>query len=109
MMNFAANATRAMPAESLLEVHAKTGPKYVTISITVSNVSRIHEAPKRIFEPLLEVKGNYETGRFGLGRDIEIIRMHGGSIDESLDPNSISYRLSLPSSTRSDQTPVHTR
>jgi signal transduction histidine kinase len=109
IMNLAANASRAMPAESLLEVHAKTGPKYVTISITVSNVSKIHEAPKRIFEPLLEVKGNYETGRFGLGRDIEIIRMHGGSIDVSRDPNSITYRVSLPSLSRSDQTTGRTR
>src|SRR5437899_4524445 len=89
IMNLAANASRAMPAESLLEVHAKHGPKCVTISITVSNVSKIHEAPKRLFQPLSADKANHE-GRLGLGRDIEIIRTHGGSIDVARDPNSIT-------------------
>ena len=109
IMNLAANASRAMPEESVLEVQAKNGPKYITISITVSNVARIHEAPKRVFEPLSQVKAGHETGRFGLGRDIEIVRMHGGSIEVCRDPNSITYRVSLPSLSRSEQTAGRTR
>ena len=106
-MNLAANASRAMPVESLLEVQAKNGPKYVTIAIEVSSVDHIHANPKRLFVPLSPT--NREAAAFGLGRDIEIVRAHGGSIDLTRDANSIVFRVSLPSLSRSDQTAANPR
>src|SRR5258706_221465 len=102
IMNLAANASRAMPEESLLEVQAKNGPKYVTIAIEVSAVSNIRDNAKRFFVPLSPT--NRDATAFGLGRDIEIVRSHGGSIDLARDADSIAFRVSLPSLSRRDQT-----
>lgn len=99
-MNLAANASRAMPEESLLEVQAKNGPKFVTISISVSSVGRLPESNKRLFVPLSASKANREESTFGLGRDIEIVRAHGGSIDMARDETSVTFRVSLPSTVR---------
>jgi len=101
IMNLAANASRAMPEECLLEVQARNGPKYVTISIEVSSFSNMRENAKRLFVPLSPT--NRDATAFGLGRDIEIVRSHGGSIDLARDANSIAFRVSLPSLSR-DQT-----
>src|SRR5882672_6843941 len=101
IMNLAANASRAMPVESLLEVQARNGPKYVTIAIEVASVGHLQENPK-LFVPLSPT--NREAAAFGLGRDIEIVRSHGGSIDLARDANSIVFRVSLPSLSRLDQT-----
>jgi CheY-like chemotaxis protein len=109
IMNLAANASRAMPEESLLEVQAKNGPKYVTITISVSSVGRLPETPKRLYEPLSPAKVTHEAGTFGLSRDIEIVRAHGGSIDIARDPASVTFRISLPSMSRSDQTTGRSR
>jgi len=103
LMNLAANASRAMPEESLLEVQAKNGPKYVTISISVSSVGRLPESGKRLFVPLSASKANREESTFGLGRDIEIVRAHGGSIDMARDETSVTFRMSLPSTARAEQ------
>src|SRR5579864_3490558 len=96
IMNLAANASRSMPEESLLEVQAKNGPKFVTISISVSSVGRLQETGKRMFVPLSASKANKEPSTFGLGRDVEIVRAHGGSIDMARDDNSVTFRVSLP-------------
>ncbi len=101
IMNLAANASRAMPEESLLEVQAKNGPRYVTISIEVSSVSNVQDNAQRLFVPLSPT--NREAAAFGLGRDIEIVRSHGGSIDLARDADSIAFRVSLPSLSRADQ------
>ena len=103
IMTLAASASRAMPEESLLEVQAKNGPTYITISITVSRVGGLQENPKRLFTPLSLAKSGVEAGTFGLARDIEIVRAHGGSIDMARDASSITYRISLPAVRRSDQ------
>jgi CheY-like chemotaxis protein len=102
IMTLAASASRAMPEESLLEVQAKNGPKYITISISVASVGRLQESSKRLFAPLSASKANHEAS-FGLARDIEIVRTHGGSIDMARDSNSITFRISLPASARADQ------
>jgi CheY-like chemotaxis protein len=102
-MTLAASAARAMPDESLLEVQAKNGPHYITITISVSSVGHLNENPKRLFTPLSPSKTNLEAGTFGLARDIEIVRTHGGSIDMARDDNSVTYRISLPAMSRSDQ------
>jgi signal transduction histidine kinase len=52
IMNLAANASRSMPEESLLEVQARNGPKFVTILISVSSVGRLPENTKRLYMPL---------------------------------------------------------
>jgi CheY-like chemotaxis protein len=104
IMNLASNASRAMPEESLLEVQAKNGPKFVTISISVSSVGRLPENSKRLFVPLSASKANREESTFGLGRDIEIVRAHGGSIDMARDETSVTFRVSLPSTVRAEQT-----
>jgi len=96
IMTLAASASRAMPDESLLEVQAKNGPKYITISISVASVARLDANPKLLFTPLSPSKAGLETGTFGLARDIEIVRSHGGSIDVARDATSITYRISLP-------------
>lgn len=103
IMTLAASASRGMPEESLLEVQAKNGPKYITISISVSSVGRLQENPRRLFTPLSPSKTSYEMGTFGLARDIEIVRAHGGSIDMARDATSVTYRISLPAVSRSDQ------
>jgi len=103
IMNLASNASRAMPEESLLEVQAKNGPKFVTISISVSSVGRLPENTKRLFVPLSASKANREESTFGLGRDIEIVRAHGGSIDMARDERSVTFRMSLPSTVRAEQ------
>jgi hypothetical protein len=103
IMTLAASAGRAMPEESLLEVQARNGPKYITITISVSNVGRLQENPKRLFTQVSPSKTILETGTFGLARDIEIVRAHGGSIDIARDANSVTYRISLPALSRSDQ------
>ena len=103
IMTLAASAGRAMPEESLLEVQAKNGPNYITITISVSSVGRLHENPKRLFTQLSPSKTSHEAGTFGLARDIEIVRTHGGSIDMSRDATSVAYRISLPAMSRSDQ------
>jgi len=103
IMTLAASASRAMPEESLLEVQAKNGPKYITISISVASVDQLGANPKRLFTPLSPSKAGQETGTFGLARDIEIVRAHGGSIDVARDATSITYRISLPAMSRSDQ------
>lgn len=103
IMTLAASASRAMPDESLLEVQAKNGPKYITISISVSSVGRLQETPRRLFTQLSPSHASLETGTFGLARDIEIVRAHGGSIDMARDAASITYRISLPAVSRSDQ------
>jgi two-component system cell cycle sensor histidine kinase/response regulator CckA len=102
IMNLAANASRAMPVESLLEVQARNGPKFVTIAIEVASVGHIQENAKRLYVPLSPA--NRDAAAFGLGRDIEIVRSHGGSIDLARDANSIVFRVSLPSLSRLDQT-----
>ena len=107
IMNLAANASRAMPEESLLEVQAKNGPKFVTISISVSSVGRLPENSKRMFVPLSAAKANREDSTFGLGRDVEIVRAHGGSIDMARDETAITFRVSLPSTARPE--PAKTR
>jgi two-component system, cell cycle sensor histidine kinase and response regulator CckA len=104
IMNLASNASRAMPDESLLEVQAKNGPKFVTISISVSSVGRLPENNKRLFVPLSAAKANREVSTFGLGRDVEIVRAHGGSIDMARDETSVTFRMSLPSTVRGEQT-----
>ena len=104
IMNLAANASRSMPEESLLEVQAKNGPKFVTISISVSSVGRLPETGKRMFVPLSASKANREESTFGLGRDIEIVRAHGGTIDMARDETSVTFRVSLPSTVRPEQT-----
>lgn len=103
IMNLAANAARVMPEESLLEVQVKNCPKYVTIYISVSRVDRMDENSKPMFEPLSATKG-VESSTFGLGRDVEIVHAHRGSIDMARDENSVTFRVSLPSMSRSDQT-----
>jgi hypothetical protein len=103
IMNLASNASRAMPDESLLEVQAKNGPKFVTILISVSSVGRLPENHKRLFVPLSASKANREASTFGLGRDVEIVRAHGGSIDMARDETSVTFRMSLPSTGRVDQ------
>jgi len=103
IMNLASNASRTMPEESLLEVQAKNGPRFVTISISVSSVGRLPENNKRMFVPLSASKANREASTFGLGRDVEIVRAHGGSIDMARDGNSVTFRVSLPSTVRVDQ------
>src|SRR5579864_2113394 len=103
IMTLAASAARAMPEESLLEVQAKNGPHYITITISVSSVGHLNENPKRLFTPLSPSKTSHEAGTFGLARDIEIVRTHGGSIDMARDDNSVTYRISLPAMSRSDQ------
>jgi two-component system cell cycle sensor histidine kinase/response regulator CckA len=107
IMNLAANASRAMPEESLLQVEARNGPKYVTVTIEVSSVGHTEENPKRLFVPLSSA--NQEAGTFGLGRDIEIVRAHRGSIDMARDANSIAFRVSLPSMSRLDQSAGKTK
>jgi CheY-like chemotaxis protein len=103
IMNLASNASRAMPDESLLEVQAKNGPKFVTILISVSSVGRLPENHKRLFVPLSASKANREASTFGLGRDVEIVRAHGGSIDMARDETSVTFRMSLPSTVRAEQ------
>src|SRR5271169_4448371 len=66
IMTLAASAGRAMPEESLLEVQAKNGPRYITITISVSSVGRLQENPKRLFTPLSPSKTSHEAGTFGL-------------------------------------------
>jgi hypothetical protein len=109
IMNLAANASRAMPQESLLEVQARNGPKFVTILISVTSVGGLQDSTKRLYVPLAASKANHEVSTFGLGRDIEIVRAHGGSIDMARDPSSITFRISLPSSMRSEQNRGRTR
>jgi len=109
IMNMAANASRAMPQESLLEVQARNGPKFVTILISVTSVGGLQDSTKRLYVPLAASKANHEASTFGLGRDIEIVRAHGGSIDMARDPSSITFRISLPSSMRSEQNKGRTR
>jgi two-component system cell cycle sensor histidine kinase/response regulator CckA len=104
IMNLAANASRAMPEESLLEVQARNGPKYVTISILVSSVGLLQENPKRFYIPLSPSEANLKASTFGLGRDIEIVRAHGGSIDMARDAASMTFRISLPSMSRENST-----
>jgi len=103
IMNLAANASRSMPEESLLEVQAKNGPKFVTISVSVSSVGRLPENSRRLFVPLAASKANREASTVGLGRDIEIVRAHGGSIDMARDETSVTFRVSLPTSVRAQQ------
>ncbi|HKX00835.1 MAG TPA: response regulator [Bryobacteraceae bacterium] len=103
IMNLAANASRSMPEECLLEVQAKNGPKFVTITIAVSSVRHMAEA-RRLFQPLSGGTLSRDSGTFGLSRDVEIVRAHGGSIDMARDVDSITFRISLPSMSRSDQT-----
>jgi CheY-like chemotaxis protein len=103
IMTLAASASRAMPEESLLEIQAKNGPRYITISISVSSVGQLQENPKRLYTPLSSSKANLEASSFGLGRDIEIVRAHGGSIDMARDATSVTFRISLPAMNRSDQ------
>jgi two-component system cell cycle sensor histidine kinase/response regulator CckA len=100
VMNLAANASRAMPEESLLEVQARNGPRFVTILISVSSVGRLPEGAKRQYVPISVVTANQGAGTFGLGRDIEIVRAHGGSIDMAREPASVTFRISLPSAVR---------
>jgi two-component system cell cycle sensor histidine kinase/response regulator CckA len=102
IMNLAANASRAMPVESVLEVQARNGPQYVTVAVEVSSVGHIQNNPKRLFVPLSPT--NRQAAAFGLGRDIEIVRSHGGSIDLARDANSIVFRVSLPSLSRFGRT-----
>ena len=102
IMNLAANASRSMPEESLLEVQARNGPRFVTILISVSSVGRLPENTKRLYVPLSASKANHEASTFGLGRDIEIVRAHGGSIDMARDETSVTFRMSLPANVRSD-------
>jgi len=109
IMTLAASAGRAMPEESLPEVQAKNGPRYITITISVSSVGRLQENPKRLFTPLSPSKTSHEAGTFGLARDIEIVRTHGGSIDMARDADSVTYRISLPAMSRSDQPAGQTR
>jgi len=109
IMNLAANASRAMPEESLLEVQARNGPKFVTILISVASVDRLQDSSKRLYVPLSASKANHQASTFGLGRDIEIVRAHGGSIDMARDASSVTFRISLPSSMRSDQNKGRTR
>src|SRR3984893_14005051 len=96
IMNLAANASRAMSDESLLEVQAKNGPKYVTISISLSRIGPLLENPKRLYTPLSPGNANREPSTFGLGRDVDIVRAHGGLIDMARDTNSVTFRMSLP-------------
>lgn len=96
IMNLAANASRAMCDESLLEVQAKNGPKYVTISISLSKIGPLLENPKRLYESLSPANANREASTFGLGRDIDIVRAHGGLIDMARDANSVTFRISVP-------------
>ena len=103
IMTLAANASRSMPEESLLEVQARNGPKYITITISVSMVDRLQDNAKRMYQPLSSAKVNHEATTFGLGRDIEIVRAHGGSIDLARDANSITFRISLPANAQGDQ------
>jgi signal transduction histidine kinase len=58
IMNLAANASRAMPEESLLEVQARNGPKFVTILISVASVGRLQDSSKRLYVPLTASKAN---------------------------------------------------
>ena len=103
IMNLAANASRSMPEECLLEVQAKNGPKFVTITISVSSVRHMAET-RRLFQPLSGGTLSRDSGTFGLSRDVEIVRAHGGSIDMARDVDSVTFRISLPSMSRSDQT-----
>jgi two-component system cell cycle sensor histidine kinase/response regulator CckA len=48
IMNLAANASRSVPEESLLEVQARNGPKFVTILISVASVGRFEDRSKRL-------------------------------------------------------------
>jgi two-component system, cell cycle sensor histidine kinase and response regulator CckA len=100
VMNLAANASRAMPEESLLEVQTRNGPRFVTILISVSSVGRLPESAKRLYVPVSAATANHGAGTFGLGRDIEIVRAHGGSIDMAREPASVTFRISLPSASR---------
>lgn len=100
VMNLAANASRAMPEESLLEVQARNGPRFVTILISVSSVGRLPESAKRQYTPISVATENHGAGTFGLGRDIEIVRAHGGSIEMAREPASVTFRISLPSAAR---------
>ncbi len=100
IMNLAANASRYMPEESLLEVQARNGPKFVTILISVAIVRRLPDNAKRLYVPLSASKANHEASTFGLGRDIEIVRAHGGSIDMARDETSVTFRVSLPANVR---------
>jgi CheY-like chemotaxis protein len=100
VMNLAANASRAMPEESLLEVQARTGPRFVIILISVSSVGRLPETAKRLYVPISAATANHGAGTFGLGRDIEIVRAHGGSIDMAREPTSVTFRISLPAAAR---------
>jgi CheY-like chemotaxis protein len=109
IMNLAANASRAMPEESLLEVQARNAPKFVTILISVASVGRLQDGSKRLYVPLSASKANHEASTVGLGRDIEIVRAHGGSIDMARDANSVTFRISLPSNMRSDENKGRTR
>jgi two-component system cell cycle sensor histidine kinase/response regulator CckA len=109
IMNLAANASRAMPEESLLEVQARNGPKFVTILISVASVGRLQDSSKRLYVPLTASKANHQASTFGLGRDIEIVRAHGGSIDMARDPSSVTFRISLPSAMRPEQNKGRTR
>ncbi len=102
IMNLAANASRSMPEESLLEVQARNGPKFVTVLISVSSVGHLAEGAKRLYVPLSSSRANYEASTVGLGRDVEIVRAHGGSIDMARDGNSVTFRMSLPTSVRSE-------
>src|SRR5579871_315101 len=103
IMNLAANASRSMPEESLLEVQAKNGPKFVTISVSVSSVGRLPENSRRLFVPLAASKANREASTVGLGRAIAIVRAHGGSSDIARDETSVTFRVSLPTSVRAQQ------
>jgi len=109
IMNLAANASRAMPDESLLEVQTKNGPKFVNIHVSVSSVGKLRQNPKRLFEPLSAIKVSRDSGTFGLARDVEIVRAHGGSIEMARDRTAIEFRVSLPSMNRSDQTTGRSR
>ena len=67
IMNLAANASRAMPEESLLEVQAKNGPKIRHHRISVSSVGGLQENTKRLYVPLSPSKANREASHVRSG------------------------------------------
>jgi hypothetical protein len=55
------------------------------ILISVSSVGRLPEAGKRAVCAAVGVESESRREHIGLGRDIEIVRAHGGSIDMPRD------------------------
>lgn len=96
ILNLAANAATGMPDQSLLELKARNGATHVTISVSVSSIGRLTDAPARQYEAFSVADASRDPRALGLARDVEIVQAHGGYIQRAHDAAGTSFLVLLP-------------